>query len=155
MNSKAAKSTAMNLDGAGIIYPYVATQKWNSVYRIEATLKFAVNPTVLACVTENLSREYPYFFQTIARTKTKYVLRECVFDTNTVYSKSTELCKPFDLESGKPLIRFLYNDRTVALEMFHSLTDGHGAMELMKQLLRNTEILLNQTQKFCRRKTAT
>ena len=136
MNSKAAKSTDMDLDGAGIIYPYVATRRWNSVYRIEATLKFAVNPTVLACVIENLSREYPYFFKTIARTKTKYVLRKCAFDTNTVYSKSAELCKPFDLESGKPLIRFLYNDRTVALEMFHSLTDGHGAMELMKELLK-------------------
>lgn len=31
-----------DLDGAGIIYPYVANKDWNSVYRVEARLKATV-----------------------------------------------------------------------------------------------------------------
>lgn len=125
----------IDLDGAGIIYPYVACNKWNSVYRIETGLKFPVNPDALDYAVEMLRRDYPYFFKTLAKTKTKYVLRECDSTLNTVYSNCTEICKPFDLKSGEPLIRFLYKGNKLILEMFHSITDGHGAMELMKALL--------------------
>lgn len=46
----------INLNGAGIIYPYVANKKQNSVYRIEAVLKTKVNlkkPLNLAVTTYN------------------------------------------------------------------------------------------------------
>lgn len=125
----------MELDGAGIIYPYVANRNWNSVYRIEACLKQTVNADTLNRAVGELRRDYPYFFMTLAKTRTKFILRECSHDTNTVYNNCTEVCKPFDLESGEPLIRFLYNENKIILEMFHSLTDGHGATELMKALL--------------------
>ncbi len=125
----------IDLDGAGIIYPYVACNEWNSVYRIETGLKFPVDPDALDYAVDMLRRDYPYFFKTLAKTKTKYVLRECDPAMNTVYSNCTEICKPFDLKSGKPLIRFLYKGNKLILEMFHSITDGHGAMELMKALL--------------------
>lgn len=135
MNNTATASGRIDLDGAGIIYPYVATDKWNSVYRIEAYLKQPVDPDMLNYAVGELRRKYPYFFMTLAKTMTKYFLRKCNYDAKTVYNSYGEICKPFNLKSGEPLIRFLYSENKIILEMFHSITDGHGAMELMKNLL--------------------
>ena len=125
----------IDLDGAGIIYPYVANSKWNSVYRIEACLKHPVIPNILISAVDRLRSDYPYFFMTLAKTRTKYILRECSRNIKTVYNNCTDICKPFDLKSGKPLVRFLCDDKRIILEMFHGLTDGHGATEFMKALL--------------------
>lgn len=135
MNNNAIKSRDIDLDGAGIIYPYVANRKWNNVYRIEADLRYQVDPCALYRAVRKLRSDYPYFFCTLAKSGKKFVLRETDPDTNTVYNIGKDLCKPFDLKSGEPLIRFLFSSRKIAVEMFHSLTDGHGAMQAMKALL--------------------
>lgn len=147
MNNNATRPCDIDLDGAGIIYPYVANHKWNSVYRIEAALKHPIDPNALTYAVNELRRDYPYFFKTLAKVKSKYVLRECDLDTNTVYNNCGSICKPFDLKSGEPLIRFIHNGNKIILEMFHSITDGHGAMELMKAVLsRYQKIFFDQPQ---------
>lgn len=135
VNKKTIKSHSLDLDSAGIIYPYVANRNWNSVYRIEAELKEPVDSAALRQAVNDLRNNYPYFFMTLDKTETKYILRDCSFVSDTVYNNFGVVCKPFDLESGKSLVRFIYGKNKIILEMFHSITDGHGAMELMKALL--------------------
>lgn len=138
MKDRKPRSTDIELDGAGIIYPYVANRKWNNVYRIEAHLTTPVDPQVLAAAAEQLRCDYPYFFRTLGVSKRRYVLRECEpgIHPDIVYSKTIDICKPFDLKSGAPLVRFMYRGNALIVEMFHCLTDGHGAAEFMKALLR-------------------
>ncbi|MGN0549020.1 MAG: hypothetical protein ACI4IM_05430 [Acutalibacteraceae bacterium] len=130
------KKKVLDLDGAGIIYPYVSSEKWNSVYRIEVKIKESVNLERLSKAIAELYRKYPYFFMTIGETKKKYYLKECEVNINRLYGEDNGPCKPFNLKLGEPLIRFLYSDQSIKLEMFHSLTDGRGAIELMKAFLK-------------------
>ncbi len=124
------------LDGAGIIYPYVAEAKWNAVFRIVAELKSKVVISAIPKAIGALKEKYPYFFLTLGKDGLKYYLTECDADIEEMYGVDERPCKPFDVESGKPLIRFLYNENSLILEVFHSITDGRGALEFMKAFLK-------------------
>lgn len=124
----------IDLDGAGIIYPYVANKEWNSVYRIEAQIKTAVDFLALESAAKEMKRKYPYFFSVISKHKSKYVLKKGY--TSNIIFKDTQLCKPFDLFNGEPLIRILYTQNTISAEFFHGLTDGHGAQVFFNELLK-------------------
>lgn len=122
-------------DGAGIVYPYVATKSWNSVYRIEAVLRKTPDVNAIKQAVAELRKNYPYFFSTTVETEKRIALVPSK-GNETVFRSDGIKCKPFDLKNGTPLIRFVYSTDKISLEMFHSLTDGHGGIELMKEFLR-------------------
>lgn len=124
----------IELDGAGIIYPYVADKNWNSVYRIEAQLKTDVDFLALENAAKEMKRKYPYFFSVISRHGRKYVLKKGY--TSNIIFKDMQLCKPFDIFNAEPLIRIVYGSNTIAAEFFHGLTDGHGAQMFFNELLK-------------------
>lgn len=124
------------LDGAGIIYPYVAEANWNTVFRIVANLKIKVEVSAIPKAISALKEKYPYFFMTLSKNGMRYYLTECEVDVEEMYGIDKEPCKPFDIESGKPLIRFLYSENSIVFELFHSITDGRGALEFMKAFLK-------------------
>lgn len=131
--SKAVESYT-ELDKAGIIYPYVAKRDWNSVYRVEAKLGSRLELDALKAAVSELRNRYPYFFSSLAKKNRRFVLTQA--DSSSVLCENIyPVCRPFDLESSHPLIRVIYDDFTVAIEMFHTLTDGHGAVRLFKALL--------------------
>lgn len=124
----------IELDKAGIIYPYVAKKDWNSVYRVEAKLSSPLELDALKAAVSELRNKYPYFFSSLAKKNRRFVLTEA--DTSSVLCENIyPVCRPFDLESSHPLIRVIYDEATLAIEMFHTLTDGHGAVRLFKALL--------------------
>ncbi len=126
----------LKLDGAGIIYPYVAEADWNTVFRIVAELKSKVDVSAIPKAISALKEKYPYFFMTLGKDGMKYYLTECDVNVEEMYGIDKEPCKPFDIKSGKPLIRFLYSETSLVFELFHSITDGRGALEFMKAFLR-------------------
>ena len=124
----------IELDKAGIIYPYVATNDWNSVYRVEAKLSKKLNFTALKAAVEAMRNAFPYFFMTIAKKNRRFVLTKA--KTNNVLVENIyPVCRPFDLESKKPLVRVIYDSSTIAVELFHVLADGHGGERFFKALL--------------------
>ena len=131
---KSKNNKYIDLDGAGIIYPYVANKEWNSVYRIEAQIKTAVDFLALESAAKEMKRKYPYFFSVISKYKNKYVLKKGY--TSNIVFKDTRLCKPFDIFNGEPLMRILYTQNTISAEFFHGLTDGHGAQIFFNELLK-------------------
>lgn len=132
--TKNKKEVYTDLDGAGIIYPYVANKKWNSVFRVEAKLKTNVNLIYLEDAVKEMKRKYPYFFSCISSRGTKYVLKKG-YSTNVIY-KNAPMCRPFELEDGETLIRVVYTNDSVGVEFFHALTDGHGAQVFFNELLK-------------------
>lgn len=123
-----------DLDGAGIIYPYVANKDWNSVYRVEARLKTTVDFTKLEDAVKIMRNKYPYFFSRISTHGKKYVLKRA-YCGNIIY-KSAPICKPFDIKNDETLLRVVYTERTIGVEFFHGLTDGHGAQCFFNELLK-------------------
>lgn len=124
----------LDLDGAGIIYPYVAEKAWNSVYRVEAHLKYHVVFTALEDAVKEMKRKYPYFFMRLGTHGKKYVLKDG-YSSNVIF-KDAPLCRPFDLQGKETLLRVVYSQNTIGVEIFHSITDGHGAQMFFTELLK-------------------
>lgn len=126
----------IELDKAGIIYPYVAEADWNSVYRVEAKLAQPLDLNALIAAVNAMKESYPYFFMTIAKLNRRFVLTKAK-NENVLVENIYPVCRPFDLESGKPLVRVIFDENTVAVELFHVLADGHGGERFFKALLEN------------------
>lgn len=124
----------ISLDGAGIIYPYVADKNWNSVYRIEARLKLNVNLTYLEQAVKIMKSKYPYFFSRICVVGNKYVLKNA-YSSNIIF-KNAPICKPFDIKGEETLLRIVYTYNTIGIEFFHGITDGHGAEMFFNEFLK-------------------
>lgn len=128
-------------DGAGIIYPYVATKDWNSVYRIEAITKARVNFVCLEAAVKIMKKKYPYFFSRISTHGNKYVFKRGY--ASNVVVKDSEMCKPFDIKDEDTLLRVVYRNNAIGAEFFHSVTDGHGAQMFFGELLKEYYNILN------------
>lgn len=123
-----------NLDSAGIIYPYVATEDWCSVYRIEARMKNPVSISALREAVGDMIKEHPYYFSKIAEYKNNYVLVPTK-STSVIYKNDQPFCRPFDI-TNEPLTRIVYGTYTIAAELFHTLADGRGGLAFFKELLK-------------------
>ena len=64
-NPKKLRKDYTDLDGAVIIYPYVATDEWNSVFRMEAELKADLDEEALRDAVEKMQHLFPYYFSTL------------------------------------------------------------------------------------------
>lgn len=125
--------TTLPLDGAGIIYPYTAKSDWTNEYRIEAKMIMSVNPSALKKAAEEMHSLYPYFFSHLIVSNKEYRLAYC--DSFNIVSRDNVVCIPFDIESEEPLVRIKYTNNTIALEIFHCITDGCGAIAFFKEFL--------------------
>lgn len=125
----------MALDHAGIIYPYIARSGWNEVFRLEAELDITLTRGHLEDALSALRVRFPSFFVTLVRGSFSYYLRRTQ-ELPRIRQGLAPYCEPFDLEnSSLPLFRILYSGSHVALELFHSVADGHGAIVFFTALL--------------------
>lgn len=122
-------------DSGGVIYPYVAKKTWNSVYRFEARLDTPVDPAILSRAVQAMHGRFPTFFVQIIKEKSVYKLYTVPYE-DIVQPVGNYICGPFLVgEEGRPLIRIMYNGCTIIFEAFHTVSDGHGAMEFFRSLV--------------------
>lgn len=125
----------LKLDNAAKIYPAARRQNWSNVYRLSVTL---TEPVDAAALQSALDATIPRFPSIAAR------LRRGLF---WYYLQQLEHAPPIREEYSFPLTRMsrdeirqcafrviVYQNR-IALELFHSLTDGSGALVFLKSLL--------------------
>ena len=125
----------MRLDNAAKIYPAARNQHWSSVFRVSATLTEPVDKAVLQASLDVTARRFPSIATRLRKGVFWYYLQQI--------SKTPELCEessyPLVRMSGKELRRCAFRviayENRIALEIFHSLTDGTGAMVFLKTLL--------------------
>lgn len=123
-----------DLDNSAKIYPAVRTRDWAAMFRVSVTLTEEIQPAVLQQALEDTVRRIPTF---------RLALHKGVFwfylDTNKwmprVEADVNNPCKKInDLENGGYCFRIRVYRRRIALEVFHSITDGTGAMVFLKTL---------------------
>lgn len=123
------------LDNAAKIYPAIVSKKNSVIYRVAFILKEIVQKDVLQSALEKTVKRYPTM-----EVKIKKGLFWYYFETNTNTPKvQQEVLTPCVMIDPKQtqgyLFRILYNNKRIALECFHSLTDGYGAIEFLKTLV--------------------
>jgi len=123
------------LDTAALIFPAIARRNWCNVFRVSATLKEPVDTAVLQQALDDLRPRFPSFF---------VCLRQCFFwyyleETTEPVRVREDYAYPLTFMSRKELRRsclrvFSYKNR-IAVEFFHSLTDGHGGSVFLSSLV--------------------
>ena len=123
------------LDNAALLYPAVASFRWSSGFRMSASLKDPVDPTILTEALRMTLKRFPTLKVRIRSGFFWHYLEE-IPEFLTPVPEAGHPCYPFRLK-GKPghLLRVLYRENRISVEFFHSLTDGTGGLMFLKTLV--------------------
>lgn len=123
------------LDTAAKLFPPVTRPTNTSVYRLSVLLNEQVQPEFLQQAAEMALRRYPCFAVSLAQTAFDrfFVKNENPF---CVRQEQKTPCAPIDSgEENGYLLRVLWFEKRISVEMFHALADGAGGFEFLKTLL--------------------
>jgi hypothetical protein len=123
------------LDNAAKLYPSVSNYNRSAVFRVSAVLYESVNPVILQQALDHISEKYAFLFVRIHRG-----FFWNYFDTNhkklLVQSELHYPCRDINrVENSGFMLRVLYYNKRVSVEIFHALADGGGTLEFIKSLL--------------------
>ena len=124
----------MRLDNAALIFPAIRQRRWVNVFRVSATLTEAVDPVVLQQAVTDLAPRFPSMYVRL-KTGVFWNYLEALPTPPTVRE---DFAYPLTLMQEKELrsccLRVMYFQNRIAVEFFHSLTDGTGGMIYLKTL---------------------
>lgn len=134
MSATTPKGRWFKLDNAGKLYPAIATSRWSSVFRMAVRLKEPILPEVLQTAVDRVLPRFPAIAVRMRRGFFWYYL-EANPQKLIVRADSGHPCMPFRWkENNGYLIRVLYDDTRIAVEVFHSIADGTGGLVFLKTL---------------------
>ena len=134
-NTTNNRKTWYKLDLSANVYPTLQRKNFSNIFRLSIVLKDKIQPDVLQKAVDNALPRFPAF---------KVALRKGLFwrylEPNDrpgpfVQPDIVNPCMPIRARSkDRYLIRIYYYDNQIALEMFHSLSDGNGALYLLETI---------------------
>ena len=123
------------LDNAAKIYPAARSQTWSNVFRLSATLKEEVDVSVLQSALDVTARRFPSIAARLRRGVFWYYLQQLSEVPTVREENSYPLARMSKEEVRQCAFRVIVCKKRIALEMFHSLTDGNGALVFLKTLV--------------------
>ena len=133
--SRENKLRWMRLDNAAKIYPASRSQNWSNVFRLSATLKEDVDTAVLREALDVTVRRFPSIAARLRRGVFWYYIQELEKVPEIQEEKSFPLTKMSRDEVRKCAFRVIVYKKRIAVELFHSLTDGNGGLVFLKTLV--------------------
>ena len=125
----------MRLDNAAKIYPAAKRRNWNNFFRLSATLAEPVDAEVLRRALDVTVRRFPSIAVRLRRGAFWYYLEEIPKAPAIQPEKSCPLAHAPFHEVRQCAFRVLVYHERIAVEFFHALTDGTGALVFLKSLL--------------------
>ncbi len=123
------------IDTVGNLFPAVQGDDNSSFFRIAAVLKDPIDAELYQKSLELVFRRFSFFFVRLRKGVFWNYLEECK-DLCVAQEEKDLPCSPMKAEKGKSnLIRFLYFQNRIAIEVSHIITDGTGCLELLKAVL--------------------
>lgn len=125
----------MRLDNAAKIYPAARRPNWSNVYRISATLSEDVDKTVLQSALDVTARRFPSIATRLRRGVFWYYLQE-LEHAPAIQEESSYPLTPMSRDDiRRCAFRVIVYKKRIAVEFFHSLTDGTGGLIFVKTLV--------------------
>ena len=124
----------IKLDNAATIYPSTLSRKYASMFRMTITLKEKIDIDILSIALNNVLKRFPSF---------RYELKQGIF---WCYFKYIDGIPNIEEDYKNPMLRInfkknngfmfriRYFDKRIAIEYFHALTDGTGAITFLLTL---------------------
>ncbi len=132
---KATPLSWVRLDNAAKIYPAARRRNWSNVFRQSATLYEEVDIDVLKGALDVTVKRFPSIAARLRRGAFWYYLQQVARAPDVHEEQSCPLVYMSKQEIRRCAFRVIaYRDR-IAVEFFHSLTDGTGALVFLKNLV--------------------
>ena len=112
---------------------YTTTKETPSVIRIRIRMRDLIDPEILRKAVDTTMKRYPYFCVELQKKEGGYVYAEnprSVVITNSLHGVDLN-----SEEANYHMIAFCWQDNMIILDVFHGLTDGTGAYEVVRTLL--------------------
>lgn len=123
------------LDNAAKIYPAISNKRRGSMYRVSATMHDLICPDDLQGALDITVKRFPSIAVKLHKGLFWYYF-ENAQTAPRIQEERPVLCLPIDRNAdGGFLFRVTYYQRRINVEMFHSLTDGYGAIAFLKALV--------------------
>ncbi len=124
----------MKLDNAAKIYPAARRKRWTNVFRISFSFKDAVDPLILQSALNRAVKRFPSVAVRLRTGLFWYYLEEIPSPPDVQPEENFPLNRMTFSQIRKCAFRVLYFKNRMSLEIFHSLSDGTGAMIFAKSL---------------------
>ncbi|QEN04331.1 alcohol acetyltransferase [Thiospirochaeta perfilievii] len=122
------------LDNVAKLFPAVTTGRNSSTFRVSIILKREIKPDLLQNALDLVITRFPMFAVRIRRGLFWYFL-ESNDEKLLIQEEEDTPCGKIDkFKNNEYQIRVLYYNKKISIECFHSITDGVGALELLKLL---------------------
>ena len=131
---KAMSKRWMRLDNAALIFPAVRCRHWANAFRVSTTLTEPVDPAVLQQAVDDLMPRFPSLYVRLRTGVFWYYLEEIPSPPRVREDFAYPLTLMRDKELHTCCLRVMYFRDRIAVEFFHSLTDGNGGMIYLKTL---------------------
>lgn len=123
------------LDNAAKIYPAARRQDWTNIFRLSATLTEPVDTVILKAALDTAVLRFPSIAARLRRGAFWYYLQQVSHAPDIQEENSYPLVRMGRKELRKCAFRVIVYKNRIAVEFFHSLTDGNGALIFLKSLV--------------------
>lgn len=124
----------VRLDNAAKIYPAAQRRDWSNLYRQSVTLTEPVDVAVLQAALDVTVKRFPTIAARLRRGAFWFYLQQVPQAPRIRREHSYPLTRMSREEMRRCALRVVVYDRRIAVEFFHSLTDGAGALVFLKTL---------------------
>ena len=124
----------VRLDNAAKIYPAARRRNWSNVYRQSVTLSENVDKAVLQSALDVTAKRFPSIAARLRRGLFWFYLQQVDEAPKIRHEQSYPLVFMSNKEMQKCALRVIAYRNRIAVEYFHSLTDGTGALIFLKTL---------------------
>lgn len=125
----------MPLDNAAKIYPASRSHNWTNAFRLSATLKEEVDTKVLQSALDVTIRRFPSLGTRLRKGLFWYYLQQVSHAPAIRQEMSYPLTRMTRKDLRDCALRVIVYHNRIAVEFFHSLTDGNGGVIFLKALL--------------------
>ncbi|MGI5900364.1 MAG: hypothetical protein ACOX8S_10655 [Christensenellales bacterium] len=125
----------MKLDNSAKIYPAIMSRSWAAMFRLSASLTEAVDASLLQKAADQTIRRFPSFAQKLRRGFFWHYFEKINVPLRIERDVGNPLVRMNFRESNGYMLRVRYHENRIAVEFFHALTDGTGALTFLRTLV--------------------
>ena len=125
----------VRLDNAAKIYPASRNRHWSNMFRLSATLAEPVDVQILQSALDVTVRRFPTIAARLRRGVFWYYLQQLREAPKVQKEYSYPLVFMHAEEARQCAFRVIAHKDRIAVEFFHSLTDGTGGLIFLKTLV--------------------
>lgn len=123
------------LDTAALIFPATMDVNWSNVFRLSACLNEDIDPIILQQAVNDLKKRFPSFYVSLHSGFFWCYLEQTKKTPQVKQDYAYPLTYMSRLEVRRNCLRVLYYKNRIAVEVFHSLSDGNGGKIFLCTLL--------------------